>query len=44
MVQNRLGALLLIHITVDIDSDAKSVLKIFCKSRNMVTEIGDLCL
>ena len=44
MGQNRLGALSLMHINVDIDIDAKSVLKIFCKSRNMVTEIGDLCL
>ena len=40
--QNRLSALSLMHINVDIDIDTKSVLKIFCE-RDRVLEFEKIC-
>ena len=42
MGQNRLSALALMHINLDIDIDAKRVLKIFCK-RDRALEVINMC-
>ena len=42
MGQNRLSTLVLIHINLDIDIDAKRVLKIFCK-RDGALEFINIC-
>ena len=42
MGQNRLSALALMHINLDIDIDVKRVLKIFCK-RDGALEFISIC-
>ena len=42
MGQNRLSALASMHINLDIDIDAKRVLKIFCK-RDRAIEFINIC-
>ena len=42
MGQNRLRALTLMHINLDVDIHAKRVLKIFCK-RDRVLEFTNIC-
>ena len=42
MGQNRLSALALMHINVDINIDARRVLKIFCKG-NRALEFINIC-
>ena len=42
MGQNRLSALALMHINLDVDIDANCVLKIFCK-RDRALEFTNIC-